>query len=132
MIEKLYDSRDTSISIDGRVVTGFQANDMFSFTAKEDKITTEVDAQGTATMSVNNARLAQITLNLAATSPDYKWCMDRANSMAEFPVVIKDNFEKVTCNRCFFSKVPDIAAGKTAGARTFVIETLDSTVEVLS
>lgn len=130
-MDKLYDSRDASISINGRVVTGFQSNDMFAFTAKEDKITTEVDAQGTATMSVNNARLSQITLNLAPTSPDYKWCMDLANSMTEFPTVIKDNFEKVTCNKCFFSKVPDIAVGKTAGARTFTIETLDSTVDVL-
>lgn len=130
-LPRIYDARDTSISIDNRVVTGFQDNDMFTFTAKEERITTQTDAQGFSSMGINNGRLATITLNLVATSPDYKWCMDLANTTSSFPVVIKSAYEKITVNVAFFTKPADIALGKAAGARTFTIECLDSQVEVL-
>lgn len=131
-LREVYDARETSISVDNRVITGFGDADMFSFTAKEERITTQTDAQGNSSMAVNNARLGTITLNLMATSPDYKWCMDLANATSEFPVVIKSPFEKITVNKAFFTKPADISLGKTGGARTFTIECLDSQVEVLS
>lgn len=128
---KLYDAKRSSISVKNRVLTGFTANDMFAYTAKEERIQTQVDAQGEASMSINNARLAQITVNLSASSPDYKWLSDLSNNMEEFPVVIKTDVEKITVNSAFISKPADVSAGKTTGARTFIIECLDSNVEVI-
>lgn len=131
MTRTVYDPREATISINNRVITGFQENDMYTFTTKEDMITTATDAQGKSSLALNNARLAQITLNLAADSADYGFCAQLANSLTPFPVVIKTPFEKVTCSECYFTKPADVAAGKAVGARTFTAEALDSSVDVI-
>lgn len=125
----IYDPRESTISVNNRIMSGFQENDMFTDTAKEDMITTATDAQGKASLALNNARLHQITLNLAADSPDYAFCLKLANGLTPFPVVIKTPFEKSSYSQCYFTKTPDIAAGKAVGGRTFVIEALDSSIE---
>lgn len=128
---KIYDAKRSSISVKNRVLTGFGPNDMFTYASKEERIQTEVDAQGNASASINNARLAQITVNLSASSPDYKWLSDLSNNMEQFPVVIKTDVEKITVNTAYVSKPADVAAGKATGLRTFTIECLDSNVEVI-
>ncbi|CAJ0596487.1 unnamed protein product [Cylicocyclus nassatus] len=51
-----------TLSVDGRVVQGFQDGDMFNVTVKEDRVQTSVDAQGVPSIAVNNNRLGQIQL----------------------------------------------------------------------
>ena len=60
---KAYDAKSVTLTVDGKVIIGFQDGDMISYTNKEDMITTEVDAQVFASFAVNNSRLGQITIN---------------------------------------------------------------------
>ena len=50
---KAYDAKSVTLTVDGKVIIGFQDGDMISYTNKEDMITTEVDAQGFASFAVN-------------------------------------------------------------------------------
>lgn len=127
----LYDAKDVHISIDGRVIQGFQDGDMFSATTKEDRVTTEVDAQGFGFAAINNNRLGQITVNLSGNSPDHKRLNDLANSNKIFPVVITTPMEKITAQRCLITKPADAAFGKATPKRTYTIQCLEMHVEVL-
>lgn len=127
---KTYDAMDVTISVDGRVVQGFQANDMFSVSYKEDLVRTSVDAQGTASISINNSHLGTITINLSGNSADHKRLNDIAKARKIVPVVIKSPYEKITANKCIFTKPANAAYGKDTPARTYTMEALDMDISV--
>ena len=60
-----YNAKDTVVTVGGVVVKGFQDGDMVSYTQNENRVTAEVDAQGFASVSINNNRLGQVTINLS-------------------------------------------------------------------
>lgn len=126
----IYNAKDCSISVDGRVVQGFQDNDMFSYTIKEDRIQTSVDAQGYASAAVNNNRLGQITINLSGNSVDHKRLNELANTNKMFPIVITTPYEKISGNQAMIAKPADGAFGKATPARTYTVEVLDMQVQV--
>lgn len=127
----VYNAKDVNISIDGRVVQGFQDNDMFSYTIKEDRVQTSVDAQGTPSIAVNNNRLGQLTVNLSGNSVDHKRLNQLANSNKVFPIVVTTPLEKISGNQAIIAKPADGAYGKNTPARTYTIEVLDMQVDVL-
>lgn len=126
----IYNAKDVHISIDGRVVQGFQANDMFQARVKEDRVQTSVDAQGFPSIAVNNNRLGQITVNLSGNSVDHKRLNELANSNKVFPIVATTPYEKISGNQAIISKPADAAYGKATPARTYTIEVLDMQIEV--
>lgn len=127
----MYNALDANIVIDGRTIQGFQENDMFSYTFKEDQIKTAVDAQGTPAGSVNNNHLGEVTINLSGTSVDHKYLNGIANSHKQVTLQINSEFEKISGNQAFISKVPDGAFGKDTPKRTYKFEVLDMRVDVL-
>lgn len=132
MEEKLmYDAKECHISVDGRVVQGFQANDMFTAQLKEDRIRTSVDAQGTASVAINNSHLGQIVINLSGNSVDHKRLNQLANSSKAVPIVITTPYEKITSNQAICTKPANAAFGKDTPARTYTFEALDMQVDVI-
>lgn len=127
----IYNAKDVTISIDGRVVQGFQENDMFTVTRKEDNVQTAVDAQGWPAIAINNNRLGQITLNLSGESTDHKRLNELANNSKVFPIVVNTPFEKISGNQAIVAKPADSAYGKAVPGRTYTIEVLDMQIEVL-
>lgn len=125
----VYNAMDVSISINGRVIQGFQENDMFSAQYKEDQVRTNVDAQGWPSMAINNNHLGQITLNLSGSSLDYKTMLTLANTHEVFSVVAITPIEKITANQCIIARQPSAAYGKDTPKRTFTIEALDMQME---
>ena len=127
----MYNALNANIVIDGRTIQGFQESDMFSYTFKEDQIKTSVDAQGTPAGSVNNNHLGEVTINLSGTSVDHKYLNGIANSHKQVSLQINSEFEKISGNQAFISKVPDGAFGKDTPKRTYKFEVLDMRVDAL-
>ena len=130
-IEKIYDAKNVSVVVDGRVVQGFQDNDMVTATQKEENVQTAVDAQGEAQITINNNKLGQITINLSGNSADHKRLNKLANTKKVFPVTIKSDIEKVTAQQCIISKPADAAYGKAVPGRTYTIEALEIHIEAV-
>lgn len=128
---KIYNAKDVTVSVDGRVIQGFQDNDMVSYTRKEDNITTAVDAQGWPSAAINNNHLGQITINLSGESADHKRMNQLANTTKVFPIVISSPTEKISGSQAMIGKPADGAFGKAVPGRTYTIEVLDMQVEVL-
>ncbi|KRL81808.1 phage structural protein [Ligilactobacillus equi] len=130
-LEYIYNAKDVHISVDGRVVQGFQDGDMFTAQVKEDRVQTEVDAQGEPSVAINNNRLGQVTVNLSGNSADHKRLNKLANTSKVFPLVITTPYEKITCDQCIIARPAEAAFGKQTPKRTYTIEALDLHVEVL-
>lgn len=128
---KIYNAKDVHLSVDGRVVQGFQDGDMFNVTVKEDRVQTSVDAQGVPSIAVNNNRLGQITVNLSGNSADHKYLNKLANSNKIFSIVATTPYEKITGDQAIIAKPADAAFGKQTPKRTYTIEVLDLHMEVL-
>ena len=126
----IYNAKDVALVIDGRTVQGFQENDMFSFTFKEDRVNTNVDAQGFPSIAVNNNHLAQITVNLSGNSADHKRLNDLATKSTVFPISVDTPIEKISANQCIVNKPADSAYGKGTPARTYTIQLLDAELTV--
>lgn len=126
---RVYDAKKANIVINGRTIQGFQDGDMFSYTFKENKVNTSVDAQGAPAIAVNNNHLATVTINLTGNSVDHKYLNDIANANKQVTLSITSDFEKVSGNQAFIQKVPDGAFGKDTPKRTYVFEVLDMRVE---
>lgn len=125
-----YDAKSVTLTVDGVVVKGFQDGDMITYTNKEDRITTEVDAQGNPSFAINNSRLGQIVVNLSGNSASHKYLNKLANSVKKFPVVLISDTEKISANMAFIAKPADGAFGKQTPKRTYTIEALDMAIEV--
>lgn len=128
---RIYDAKDANIVIDGRTIQGFQDGDMFSYSYKENKVNTSVDAQGSPAVAVNNNHLATVTINLTGNSIDHKYLLDIANNNKQVTLAITSDFEKISANQAFIQKVPDGAFGKDTPRRTYTLEVLDMRVDPL-
>lgn len=128
---KIYDAKEVHLSINNRIISTFQEGDMVTATMKEDRVQTSVDAQGNASVAVNNNRLGQVTVNLSGTSPDHKFLNSLANSNKVFPIVISTPIEKITGAQAMITKQADAAFGKETPKRTYTIEVFDMHMEVL-
>lgn len=128
---KVYNAKDVHLVIDGRVVQGFQPNDMFTIAYDEDRITMTVDAQGNVEAAANNARMATLTVNLSGNSADHKRLAKLANANKSFKVSATTGYEKITGNECFVTKLPNTAYGKGTPGRTYTIKIADCQMDVL-
>ena len=128
---KVYNAKDVHLSVDGRIIQGFQDGDMFNVTIKEDRVQTSVDAQGVPSIAINNNRLVQITVNLSGNSADHKLLNALAKSNKIFSIVATTPYEKITGDQAIIAKPADAAFGKETPKRTYTIEVLDLHVEVL-
>ena len=128
---RLYDAVEANIVVDGRIIQGFQDGDMFSYTFKEEKVKTAVDAHGDAAIAINNNHLATVTINLTGNSVDHKYLNDIANANKQVTLQITSEFEKVSGNQAYLSKVPVGAFGKVTPNRTYTFVVLDMRVQAL-
>lgn len=125
-----YNAKDTVVTVGGVVVKGFQDGDMVSYTQNENRVTAEVDAQGFASVSINNNRLGQVTINLSGNSASHKYLNGIANANKSVPIVIKTPSEKISATQSFINKPADGQFGKQTPKRTYTFTALDMDVSV--
>ncbi len=124
----VYNAKDVTLTVGGVVVRGFQEGDMITYQIKEDRVQTQVDAQGFPSVAVNNNKLGQITINLSGNSASHKYLNGIANKNKVVPVVLKSEFETVSGTQAIIAKPADGAFGKDTPKRTYTIEVLDMDV----
>ena len=130
MTVKKYDARDVHLIVDGRVVTGFGANDMFSVSYNEDRLKVTVDAQGNTEAAINNSRLGKVTVNLSGNSVDHKRFNELGNSMKDFKLSCDTGYEIISASECYITKLPTANYGKNTPGRSYVITCCDLSIQV--
>lgn len=128
----VYNAKEVVLTLGNIVIQGFQDGDMISYTIKEDRVQTEVDAQGIPSIAINNNRLGQVTINLSGNSASHKYLNSLANANKIVPIVIKTPNEKITGNQAIIAKPADGQFGKQTPKRTYTIEVLDMDVQVVA
>lgn len=126
----IFNANDVILTVNNVVIKGFQDGDMLTYTIKEDRVQTEVDAQGFASISINNNRLGQITVNLSGNSASHKFLNGLANSNAIVSIVVKTPNEKISGTQAIIAKPADGQFGKATPKRTYTFEVLDMDVKV--
>ena len=115
-----YDPMQTSVVVDGLIITGFSDASMVVITRNEDIVTTTVGTQGDVVYSENANRSGVITLSLMVTSSSLDYLRNLAKARKEFMIVISDAnktpTEVISAGRCRITKIPDTKKEKTAGS----------------
>ncbi|AOZ88130.1 DUF3277 family protein [Bacillus pumilus] len=127
-----YNPMDVTITVAGKIVTGFSEGTMVSASKDEDNFQTKMSAKGEASMAITNNRLGTITLTLSQGSPFVALLNQYANNGKQFPIWIKNNGEiKETFGgtKAAVKKNADAEYSDEVGDREFEIQVFDYTVK---
>lgn len=125
----VFDTRDDSVSVNGRMITQFTDGDPVSWAHTQPNSQTYTPTMGKPYRVKKNAPLGNITLRVLPGTPDYKFLLNLANSEAEFPIVVNAQGERVSGTQASFNQIPNGNISENAQVREFVAEVLDYKVE---
>lgn len=125
-----YNPNDVTLTIDGVFVTGM-GEDMITFAFQEERFEPVVGAQGDVVINETNNKLADMTISLLPSSPQYKMCLNYARNGKVFPIwgVDKSIGERFGGTKARFKNPAEISYGTELEAREFEILVVDGTVE---
>lgn len=126
----MYDANATMIMVDGKQISVYGEDNMFSFVYDNDRVTVKQDPQGSAVASKNNKTGASITLNISEMAPCLSFMLELAERQAfpGFPVDIITSTVHISASHCYITKVPQIDGGNDAGNMAWPIKALNAEV----
>lgn len=119
-----YDFKNTSVIIDGFIVTGYADGDAISVEYRGDGVALTVGAAGDGEYSQSNDNSAEVTLSLQRTSLAQDYIETLYHDKKEFALTIidkNDNSRTRASEQCRVQKVADITSGAEASPREFII-----------
>lgn len=126
----VYDSSNTTITIDGKPIFGFKAgSDLFQFARDSDNVTVETDSNGDSVASKNNKKSGTVTINLNQTSPANALLVDLCERKADFPIDITSDTEHIYGPHCYIAREPETSGAESASVRAWQIHILKATYE---
>lgn len=123
-----YDASETTVTVDGRFLTGFAEGTFVEFSKDEDNFKVKVSAQGDVGVAKNNNKLGTIKVTLAQTSPDVSFLNKLANTGKMVPVWVQssgDNKEKVGGTKAMVKKPADGKMSDEIEDREFEFQVMD-------
>ena len=125
-----YNPNDTTLTIDGVFMTGL-GEDMISFAFQEERFSPLIGAQGDVVLNETNNHLADMSVTVLPSSPQYKMCLDYAKNGNVFPIwgVNKSVGERFGGTKARFKNPAEISYGTEMEARSFEITVFDGVVE---
>lgn len=113
-----YDPKKVTVSIDGRIQTGFSDTGI-TVSQNSDNVTPKVGLNGDVAVAINSDKTGVVTLNYMHTSSSLPYIERLADKNKSFPLVIRDSNDDggfiVNSNNCYVQKKPDVARGKEVG-----------------
>ena len=119
-----YDFKNTSVIIDGFIITGYADGDAISIEYRGDGVALTVGAAGDGEYSQSNDNSAEVTLSLQRTSQAQDFLESLYEDKEEFTLTIidkNDNSRTRASEQCRVQKVADITSGAEASPREFII-----------
>lgn len=125
-----YNPNDTTLTIDGVFMTGL-GEDMITFAFQEERFSPMVGAQGDVILNETNNHLADMSITVLPSSPQYKMCLDYARKGTIFPIwgVNKSVGERFGGTKARFKNPAEISYGAEMEGREFEITVFDGVVE---
>lgn len=127
---RTYDASQTTVTVDGRFLTGFAEGSFVEWEKDEENFDTKVSAQGEVGVAIRNNTLGTITVTLMQTSPDVAFLKKLANTRKVFPIWVQtsgDTKEKVGGTQAMVKKTPDGTLSDEIEDREFEIQVFDFT-----
>lgn len=123
---------DVTVTVGGKIVTGFSEGTMVSASKDEDNFQVKMSAKGEASVAVTNNKLGTITLTLSQGSPFVSLLNQFANTSKLFAIWVKHNGmikETFGGTSAAVKKNADADYGDEVGDREFEIQVFDYTVK---
>lgn len=118
-----YDPRKVTITIGGRVITGFAADGLVTISNSVDAVTPVVGCLGDVTYVENADNSAVAALTLMSTSSSIGYLRELASRRRAVRFAISDVNEtdpvQVSCDNCRVTKMPDL--NRTSSTQTITI-----------
>lgn len=128
----MYDANNATLMINNIQIYGFQSgSNMVQASWDNDRVTVEVDSQGTPVPSKSNKDSMTLTVNLNQQSPSNKVFMDLAASNKPVPVDYRNNTEHWWGSEAYVTKPAETSDGDTASARAWTVKVLHGNFEAL-
>jgi len=122
-----YDAKNSTVTVKGKIITGFAEGSMVEWEKDEDNFTAITDPQGTVGVAKVNNSLGTMTIVLAQTSPDNRYLKNLANTGEIFPIWAQSNNEKVGGTQAMVKKTPDGELSDEISEREYEIQVFDFT-----
>lgn len=128
----MYDANNTTLMINNIQIYGFQSgSNMVQASWDNDRVTVEVDSQGTPVPSKSNKDSMTITVNLNQQSPCNKLFIELASSNKPVPVDYRNSTEHWWGSEAYVTKPAESSDGDTASGRAWTIKVLHGNFEAL-
>lgn len=128
----MYNANDTVLTINNVRMYGFASGSTMAQIAWDnDRVTVEVDSQGTPVPSQSNKDSATLTINLSQQSPSNATLMALARSNSSFPVDFRNGTEHWWGTQAYISKPADMSDGDNAGSRAWTVKVLHANFEAI-
>lgn len=127
----MYNANSTVLTINNVRMYGFAPGTMAQIAWDNDRVTVEVDSQGTPVPSKSNKDSATLTINLSQQSPSNATLMALAQSNASFHVDFRNGTEHWWGTQAYISKPADMSDGDNAGTRTWTVKVLHAKFEAI-
>lgn len=130
MLYAQYDAKDTTVTVDGVIITAF-AEDMLSIEKDEDLFSTSVGAQGDVVKNIINNPLGTSTITVQRTSPQYDYLLEKAKQNEPFPFwyTNKKLGERAGGTKANVKKLPTVERGTEVGDVAFEFQLFDLVME---
>lgn len=129
----MYDANNTVLMINNVQMYGFQSgSNMTQISWDNDRVTVDVDSQGTPVPSKSNKDSATLTINLDQQSPCNATLLALTSSNSSFPVDYRNGTEHWWGTEAYISKPADMQDGDAAAARAWTVKILHANFESIS
>ena len=123
--EATYDPINVTLSLGGRIITGYDASSKITVARNSDSVLPKVDVEGGVIYDENADKTGTLTLSLMSTSSSLAYIRDLEMKRKRFSVLISDVNDddpvKVSADDCRVTKLPDIARNKESGTVSVTI-----------
>ena len=122
MVITSYDPKKVTVTLNGRVLTGFASDGIITVSKSEDSFTPNVGAQGDVIIEENANESGTIAVTLQQTSSSLPYLRNLAANRTFFRTVISDSNDddgiKISASNCRITKMPDVVRGKNTNTVT--------------
>jgi len=129
MPAKVFDVRNDSVSVDGRMITAWAEGDPVTWTHTQPNSVTKTPIIGSSYRVKQNSPVGNVVLRVLPDTADYKFLLNLANSQKEFKVVVNAQGERISGTQGAFNQLPNGSISNNTLVRELTAELLDYKIE---
>lgn len=128
----MYNANSVVLTVNNVRMYGFApGSTMAQISWDNDRVTVEVDSQGTPVPSQSNKDSATLTINLSQQSPSNATLLALTQSNASFPVDFRNGTEHWWGTQAYITKPAEMSDGDNAGNRAWTVKILHANFEAI-